>query len=94
MNAVVHGGGGWGTVYLDEDTGRVQVRVEDRGKGIEINSLPRATLERGYTTAGGLGHGFWMILKTADHIYLYTSPDGTTVVIEQERDAAAPVWMQ
>ena len=93
MNAVVHAGGGWGTVYLDGKTGRVQVRVEDRGKGIDMNRLPRATLEPGFSTAGSLGHGFWMILKTADRIYLYTSPDGTTVVLEQEREAAEPDWM-
>lgn len=94
MNAVVHGGGGRAGVYLDEETGRVQVRVEDFGKGIDMDTLPRATLEQGFSTAGTLGHGFWMILKTTDRVYLYTSPSGTTVVLEQERAAPEPRWMK
>ncbi len=94
MNAVVHAGGGWAAVYSDADTGRVQIRIEDHGKGIDMNRIPRATLERGYTTAGTLGHGFWLILKTADRVYLHTGPEGTTVVIEQEREPAEPQWME
>ena len=86
MNAVVHGCGGAATVYADPAKNRVQVWVEDRGCGISLDSLPRATLELGYTTLGTLGHGFWMMLKTADHVYLMTSPKGTTVVLEQGQE--------
>lgn len=89
MNAVVHAGGGVAQVGADPARGVVQVRIEDRGKGIAIDQLHRATLERGYTTAGTMGHGFWMMLKTADRIWLFTEPTGTTVVLEQERAGRA-----
>lgn len=92
MNALVHAGGGVGTVCAGDvagDGARVQVWVEDQGKGIAIEHLPRATLQPGFTTADTLGHGFKMILKTADCVYLLTGPDGTTVVLEKERDTPA-----
>ncbi len=94
MNAVVHAGGGTGSVYCDRERGVVQVWVRDTGTGINEDSLHRATLEKGFTTAGTLGHGFWMMLKTADRIYLLTGASGTTVVIEQERQPPIPSWMQ
>ena len=91
MNAVVHSGGGTGFVFLDE-RGAVQVRVEDRGSGIPLAELPKATLRRGYSTAGTMGHGFKMILTTADRVYLLTGPSGTAVVLEQERTAPPSEW--
>lgn len=84
MNAVVHGGGGVARVGADgQDT--VQVWVEDQGQGIEVKNLPRATLEKGYTTAGTLGHGMKMMLQAADRVWLLTGSSGTTVVLEQDR---------
>jgi anti-sigma regulatory factor (Ser/Thr protein kinase)/DNA-binding response OmpR family regulator len=94
MNAVVHGGGGTGSVYADPERGTVQVWIEDRGKGIDMARLPRATLERGYSSAGTLGHGFWMMLTTADRTYLCTGPNGTTLVVEQDRTPPEPSWMR
>ena len=94
MNAVVHAGSGMGTVYVDSESGIVQIMVSDTGAGINEESLHRATLEKGFTTAGTLGHGFWMMLKTADRVYLLTGTSGTTVVIEQERKPPVPSWMQ
>lgn len=92
MNAIVHAGGGTARVFVG-DTGTVQVRVEDRGAGIAVENLPRATLARGFTTAGSLGHGLKMMLETADHLYLLTGPEGTTAVIEQEREPPLPAWL-
>ena len=91
MNAVVHGGGGHGRVCGIEGT--VQVWVKDSGHGIEVDRLPRAALERGYTTAGTLGQGMKMMLDTADRVYLLTGADGTTVVLEQDREEAPPAWL-
>jgi PAS domain S-box-containing protein len=93
MNAVVHAGGGVGVVRTDPAKSRLQVRIEDQGKGIDLATLPRATLERGYSTGGmGFGHGFWMILKTCDTIHLRTSTQGTTVVLEQGQAPPPPAW--
>ena len=91
MNAVVHGGGGRGLVCGTGDT--VQVWVEDGGRGITVESLPRAALERGYTTAGTLGQGMKTMLDTADRVYLLTGAGGTTVVIEQNREPPLPAWL-
>jgi anti-sigma regulatory factor (Ser/Thr protein kinase) len=93
MNAVVHAGGGEGHVCASPDGRAVQVWVRDRGSGIAVNSLHRATLERGFTTAGTMGHGFWLMLKTCDRVWLLTGPGGTTVVLEQEREAPPPAWL-
>ncbi|MBC8139775.1 MAG: PAS domain S-box protein [Fibrella sp.] len=94
MNAVVHAGGGVGQVFGNAATGTVQVWITDHGTGIELASLPRATLERGYSTAGTLGHGFWMILQTCDRVYLLTGVLGTTVVLEQAIVPPSPAWLQ
>lgn len=91
MNAVRHAGGGTARIGAGP-SGTVQVWIEDEGTGIAIDRLPRATLERGFSSAGTLGHGFWLILKTIDRLYLLTGPSGTTVVIEQERLAPEPDW--
>ncbi|MBC7808263.1 MAG: PAS domain-containing protein [Akkermansiaceae bacterium] len=94
MNAVVHGGGrAAGCVYVSHAgaNGLVQVWVIDGGGGIAEDSLHRATLERGYTTAGTLGYGFPLMLRTADRVYLHTGARGTSVVLEQERVTPEPV---
>ena len=94
MNAVVHGKNAVGQVCWDKATDTLQVWITDEGEGISEESLHRATLERGFTTSGTLGHGFWMMLKTADRVYLLTNKGGTTVVIEGERSAPLPLWLQ
>ena len=91
MNAVVHSATGTGHVFLHE-RGTVQVWVEDKGEGIAVEDLPKATLRRGYSTAGTMGHGFKMILSAVDRVHLLTGGAGTTVVIEQNRAAPLPLW--
>jgi anti-sigma regulatory factor (Ser/Thr protein kinase) len=93
MNAVVHAGGGEAHIHAGP-CGVVQVWVRDQGPGIAEEALHRATLEQGYTTAGTLGHGFWMMLRTADRIFLLTGPGGTTVVLELVREPPAPYWLR
>jgi anti-sigma regulatory factor (Ser/Thr protein kinase)/DNA-binding response OmpR family regulator len=96
MNAIVHAGGGTASIGTEhtEKNDTVQVWIEDQGTGIDMRRLPKATLGRGYSTAGTFGHGFWMALKTTDRIYLMTGKTGTTVVIEQDRTPPEPAWMR
>lgn len=89
MNAVVHAGGGTGRIYSDRNM--IQVWVEDQGGGIAVEHLPRATLEKGYTTAGTLGHGLKMTLQTINRLWLLTGPTGTTVALEMDR-IVPPTW--
>jgi anti-sigma regulatory factor (Ser/Thr protein kinase) len=86
MNAIIHAGGGTGEVRNDGRE-RVQVWISDTGAGIAVEQLPRATLARGYSTAATLGHGMKMMIQMVDRIFLLTGPDGTTVVLEQDRRA-------
>ena len=92
MNAIVHAGEGMARVCFDSQ-GVVQVWVEDAGQGITLENLPRATLARGFTTAGTLGHGLKLMLQAADCLWLLTGPTGTTVVLEQNRQPPDPAWM-
>ncbi len=92
MNAVVHGGGGVGTVCVvrrDSGPKTLQVWVEDQGQGMTLEQLPRATLDKGHSTIGTLGHGFFLMLQTVDRVWLLTGKTGTMVVLEQ--DESAPV---
>jgi anti-sigma regulatory factor (Ser/Thr protein kinase) len=92
MNAIVHATCGVAEVRTD-CASVVQVIVRDHGTGIDMKDLPRATLERGYTTAGTLGHGIKMMLQTADCTWLLTGETGTTVIIEQSVAPASENWM-
>jgi PAS domain S-box-containing protein len=93
MNAATHGGGGEGWVCADPEGTTIQVWIRDVGKGISEEALPRV-LEKGVSTAGTLGHGFWLMLRTCDRVYLLTGPRGTTVVLEMNRDPPEPAWLQ
>ena len=93
MNAVVHAGFGTGWVGADKKRGMIQIWVSDTGKGIAPDEIHKATLQTGYTTAGTLGHGFSLLLKTADRVFLLTGPQGTTVVIEQDSVVPQPAWL-
>ena len=92
MNAYVHAGSGIGSVRVHHDT--VQVWLVDHGTGISVEDLPRAALEKGYTTAGTLGHGLKLMLLSSDRIWLLTGVSGTTVVLEFDRVRAIPRWAQ
>jgi PAS domain S-box-containing protein len=92
MNAIVHGGGGQARVCVGPD--KLQVWIEDQGQGIDIKQLPRATLERGYTTASSFGHGFYMMLSLVDRVFLLTGSSGTCIVLEQFLVAPEPIWLQ
>jgi anti-sigma regulatory factor (Ser/Thr protein kinase) len=91
MNAVRHAVGGQARVHADNTSGIVQVWIRDTGSGIAEDLIHRA-VERHWTT-GGLGQGFWLMLKTCDRVYLLTGREGTTVVLEQERREPQPVWL-
>lgn len=67
MNTIVHAQDGRSCVSTIAGN-IVQVWIEDRGKGIPIDSLPRAMLEKGFTTANSFGHGLKLTLETADRV--------------------------
>ena len=88
LNAVVHGGGGESIVRADDDA--VQVWISDRGQGIKLSQMPRVMLDHAFETKddnkrGFAGQGFWLMLRTADRLDLYTSTQGTTLVLTVTR---------
>ncbi|MBV9849401.1 MAG: PAS domain-containing protein [Armatimonadetes bacterium] len=95
MNAVQHGTESEGEVRASGsgNQAKVQVRITDCGGGIAMDALPKATLERGWSTQGSFGHGFWIMLQSADKISLLTGRSGTTVVIEQNHAPPPPCWL-
>ena len=93
-NTLMHAGGtGRSWIHADRDNGRVYVWIIDSGTGIDDDALHHATLERGWTTAGTLGHGFWIMLRMIDCTFLLTTPTGTTVILEQKKTPSSPDWM-
>jgi PAS domain S-box-containing protein len=91
MNAVVHARNA--RYQVAAIAGTTQIWIEDRGVGIDLRQLHRATLERGFTTRGTFGHGFWLMIHTCDRVWLHTTSEGTTVVLEQDAVSPVPAWV-
>lgn len=80
VNALRHAGGG--TYQLFARDGRLQVVIRDEGPGIDFRTLPRATLQRGFSTVPSLGMGFTIMLQVCERVLLNTRPGRTSVVLE------------
>ncbi|MHB9022557.1 MAG: PAS domain S-box protein [Armatimonadota bacterium] len=78
-NALKHAGKG--TASLHHAGKALLAVISDRGPGIPAINLPEVALKRGYTTGGSLGMGYKAMISLADHVYLATNPEGTTVGI-------------
>lgn len=87
-NAIKHAHGG--RVYAGKSSDNVWVGVADRGPGISSLILPRATLQRGYSTKPSLGMGYTIMLSVADRILLKTGNRGTTIVLVQNLRQTTP----
>ena len=79
-NALLHGRGG--AAFVDVRDDRVRLRISDSGSGINPDDLPKATLQKGWSSRASLGLGFTVINETADKVFLHTGPGGTTIIIE------------
>jgi anti-sigma regulatory factor (Ser/Thr protein kinase) len=80
VNALRHAGGGSYQLFTRDD--KLQVLVRDDGPGIDFRMLPRATLQRGFSTAASLGMGFTIMLQVCERVLLSTRPGRTSVVLE------------
>ncbi len=80
VNALRHAGGGTYQLFALEAT--LQVLVRDEGPGIDFRTLPRATLQRGFSTESSLGMGFTIMLQVCERVLLSTRPGRTSVVLE------------
>ena len=80
VNALRHAGGGTYQLFAREET--LQVMIRDEGPGIDFRTLPRATLQRGFSTESSLGMGFTIMLQVCERVLLSTRPGRTSVVLE------------
>jgi anti-sigma regulatory factor (Ser/Thr protein kinase)/PAS domain-containing protein len=80
VNALRHAGGGTYQLFALDD--KLQVLIRDEGPGIDFRTLPRATLQRGFSTASSLGMGFTIMLQVCERVLLSTRPGRTSVVLE------------
>lgn len=81
-NTIKHGNGGSVTLYAAEDWRMCRAVIHDRGQGIVLEDLPRATLLPGYSTQQSLGVGFHVMLQYCDRLFLGSSPAGTKLILE------------
>jgi anti-sigma regulatory factor (Ser/Thr protein kinase) len=81
-NALLHGNGG--SAIAAAQDGAVRVRIADRGTGIPLEDLPDATLRPGWSRGKvpSMGHGFVLMHKLADRVYLSSGSRGTVVILE------------
>jgi len=78
-NAVMHGGGGRLTVYVDRNAPLVAIVCTDRGPGIA--DVGRA-MEDGYSTAGSMGRGLGGARRLVESFTLESAMgQGTTVTM-------------
>lgn len=76
-NAIIHGGGGEMSVYVDARRGRVTILCRDDGPGIEDM---QTAMRDGYSTTKSMGRGLGGAKRLADAFELISAPgEGTTV---------------
>jgi PAS domain S-box-containing protein len=80
-NAVKHAKGGSAMVSINN--GIVQILVKDSGQGMDALVLPRATLQKMFSTTMSMGLGYSLILTNVDRVYLATDTDGTWILMEK-----------
>lgn len=81
-NTLKHGSGGTITLYIAHDQDLCRVVIHDKGQGILLEDLPRATLQQGFSTRNSLGAGFHVMLQYCDRIYLSSTAAGTKLILE------------
>ncbi|MCA0942659.1 ATP-binding protein [Yangia mangrovi] len=76
-NAIVHGGGGDISIYLDGRNEYLHVECRDTGPGIEDVTL---AMTEGYTSGGGLGRGLGGAKRLSHGFEIHSVPGEGTLV--------------
>lgn len=79
-NLLKHAGSG--EYELLDRVGLLQVKVTDKGPGIDFRTLPKAMLVPGFSTKQTLGMGFTIMLQLAERVLVCTEPGSTTILLE------------
>lgn len=87
-NAIKHAGSG--EVFAGSRGKYIWVVVSDNGPGIPAINLPKATLQKGYSTRISMGMGYSVMLDVCDLVMLNTGAGGTMVVLKKKMGDAKP----
>lgn len=79
-NILKHATAGKLSIYRQENT--LQFFISDKGSGIPLHEIPKTILVSGYSSKRSLGHGFKLIAKFSDSVQIYTSSEGTYILME------------
>jgi anti-sigma regulatory factor (Ser/Thr protein kinase) len=61
---------------------KLQFLISDKGSGIPLHEIPKTILVSGYSSKRSLGQGFKMITNFSDAVQIFTSSEGTSILIE------------
>ncbi|NRD80162.1 HD domain-containing protein [Bacillus sp. BRMEA1] len=79
-NVLKHATKGKFSVYQRDQ--ELQFLISDKGSGIPLHEIPKTILISGYSSKRSLGKGFKMIASFSDGVQIFTSPEGTSILIE------------
>jgi anti-sigma regulatory factor (Ser/Thr protein kinase) len=85
-NTIKHGEEGRMTLLEDEDQNEIRFIIEDRGPGFSLKELPKTTLLAGYSTKKSMGQGFTLMMKMSKQVSLYTTSEGSTIILSFNRE--------
>ncbi|WP_413305878.1 HD domain-containing phosphohydrolase [Bacillus sp. 1P10SD] len=63
----------------------LQFLISDKGSGIPLHEIPKTILVSGYSSKRSLGQGFKMISNFSNGVSIYTSSEGTSILIEYKQ---------
>jgi response regulator RpfG family c-di-GMP phosphodiesterase/anti-sigma regulatory factor (Ser/Thr protein kinase) len=79
-NILKHATGGNLSIYVQDD--KLQFFISDIGSGIPLHEIPKTILVSGYSSKRSLGQGFKVITTYSDSVEIYTSSEGTNLLME------------
>lgn len=79
-NILKHATNGELSVFKKKE--KLQFLISDEGSGIPLHEVPKTILVSGYTSKRSLGQGFKLISKFSDGVHIFTSAEGTSILIE------------
>jgi HD-GYP domain-containing protein (c-di-GMP phosphodiesterase class II)/anti-sigma regulatory factor (Ser/Thr protein kinase) len=82
-NILKHASEGELSIYLRGNI--LQFLISDKGSGIPLHEIPKTILVSGYSSKKSLGQGLKVITNFSDGVQIYTSPDGTSILLEYKQ---------
>ena len=67
---------------------RFEIRIEDRGPGIDLESLPDPNLPENLLKPGG--RGVFFMRQVMDEVHMERRPEGSTLVLVKARKVREP----